>query len=266
MAQEDEGRSIEQDIERYRAMLERDPSSSVFAPLAESLRRGGFLDEAMTVCVEGLQKYPNHVSGKVALGRIYYDKGMLQEAKKEFEEVVKISPDNILASRILKEINDKTGEEKKSQEIKDSQKVEGLEPGVKDENTIPMTPDSQLSLDSSLTTHDHLKEEPLQVYAEVEDKKQEISAASKTEPEFSKGVYTVTMAELLEKQGHLDEALKVYEEILKEDAKSEVVKESINRLKSLHKKPLPKEKDAKDDERVKQLADWASKFKRGTQK
>ncbi|MBI5892499.1 MAG: tetratricopeptide repeat protein [Deltaproteobacteria bacterium] len=243
MAQEDEGHSIEQDIERYRAMLERAPSSSVFAPLAESLRRGGFLDEALTICVEGLQKHPNHMSGKVALGRIYYDKGMLQEAKKEFEEVVKISPDNILAARILKEINDKTGEEKNSQELradvlKASEGQEaGQDAGVESQNLQP--------------------------------------AAHEPPPFKDEVIYTVTMAELLEKQGHIDEALKIYEEILKGDAKNEVVKQSINRLKSLsavaqaglHKKPLPEKKDekkdAKDDERVKQLADWASKFKRG---
>jgi tetratricopeptide (TPR) repeat protein len=44
------------------------------------------------------------MSGRVALARAYFDKGMVKEAKEEVLTVVSITPDNILANKILGEI------------------------------------------------------------------------------------------------------------------------------------------------------------------
>jgi tetratricopeptide (TPR) repeat protein len=46
----------------------------------------------------------------VLLGKIYYEKGMLDEAKKEFEGVIRIVPDNLFAHKKLAEIYRDTGE------------------------------------------------------------------------------------------------------------------------------------------------------------
>jgi tetratricopeptide (TPR) repeat protein len=92
------------EIERYRAMIAKDPSSRVFAALAELYRKAGMLDEAVRLCLNGTKAHPKYMSGRVSLARAYFDKGMIKEAKEEVLTVVSITPDNILANKILGDI------------------------------------------------------------------------------------------------------------------------------------------------------------------
>ncbi len=92
-------------MERYRAMIAKDPNSRVFAALAELYRKAGMLDEAVRLCWSGTKAHPKYMSGRVALARAYADKGMIKEAKEEVLTVVSITPDNILANKILGEIH-----------------------------------------------------------------------------------------------------------------------------------------------------------------
>jgi len=95
---------ITPEMERYRAMIAKDPGSRVFAALAELYRKAGMLDEAVKLCLDGTKAHPKYMSGRVALARAYFDKGMVKEAKEEVLTVVSITPDNILANKILGEI------------------------------------------------------------------------------------------------------------------------------------------------------------------
>jgi tetratricopeptide (TPR) repeat protein len=96
---------ITPEMEKYQAMLAKNPNSRVFAALAECYRKQGMLDEAIHLCIDGVQKYPNYMSGRVALGRAYFDKGMIKEAKEELEKVVSITPNNIVANKVLGDIH-----------------------------------------------------------------------------------------------------------------------------------------------------------------
>jgi len=114
------------EIEKYITTLAKDPKSKVFAPLAEAYRKAGALDEAVQLCVEGLKRNPNYLSGMVALGRSYYEKGMKPEAREQFEKVVKATPDNVIAQRILGEIYAQEG--KKPEAIKAFKLILALNP------------------------------------------------------------------------------------------------------------------------------------------
>ena len=54
-------------IYEYLKKYQEDPSSRVFAPLAESYRKAGLADEAIEIAREGLRVHPNFVGGRVAL-------------------------------------------------------------------------------------------------------------------------------------------------------------------------------------------------------
>jgi tetratricopeptide (TPR) repeat protein len=95
------------EINKYLAILSKDPGSMVFAPLTEAYRKAGNLDEAIAVAQDGLNIHPNYVSGMVALGRAYFDKGMISEAKETLDKVLVLAPDNIIAANILEEIKKK---------------------------------------------------------------------------------------------------------------------------------------------------------------
>ncbi|UCD85053.1 MAG: tetratricopeptide repeat protein [Deltaproteobacteria bacterium] len=119
--------TLSPEIEKYIEILGKDPKSRVFAPLAEAYRKGGLLDEAIHVAQDGLKFNPNYVSGIMALGRAYYDKGMKAEARVELEKVVKAASDNIMAHKILGEIYQAEG--KNEEAVKSFKIVLALSPG-----------------------------------------------------------------------------------------------------------------------------------------
>lgn len=97
------GMSLE-DIEKLKIKVEKDLNSRLFVPLAEEYRKEGMLDEAITVLLDGLDRQPGYTSARVALGRLYLEKDMINEARSEFEKVVSAIPDNLFAHKKLAEI------------------------------------------------------------------------------------------------------------------------------------------------------------------
>lgn len=89
------------EIERHQAKLAKDPTSRVFAQLADAYRKEGLLDEAISICLKGLEQHPHYPSAHVVLGRAYLEKGALREAEAEFLKVIELAPDNLLVHRLL---------------------------------------------------------------------------------------------------------------------------------------------------------------------
>jgi Flp pilus assembly protein TadD len=96
-------------IDDLRRRLERDPGSLAFAQLAEELRKAGQLDEAVRMCREGMGRHPNYLSAHMTLGRALFDQGDLEGASAEFEAVLRLAPDNILAGRLLADSHERQG-------------------------------------------------------------------------------------------------------------------------------------------------------------
>ena len=72
--------------------LARDPSSLVFLPLAETLRRQGQLDLARKVAIRGLERHPHNPDAHDQLARILVDRGDLQAAFDEWDMVLRLVP------------------------------------------------------------------------------------------------------------------------------------------------------------------------------
>jgi tetratricopeptide (TPR) repeat protein len=116
-------------ITDLRKKLEKDPGSRLFAQLAEELRKEGKHDEAITVARSGLEKIPNYPSARLTLARALLDSGQIRDARPELEQVVKASPDNILAGRLLGEALESLGETIAA--IKQYERALALSPGDK---------------------------------------------------------------------------------------------------------------------------------------
>jgi hypothetical protein len=81
--------------------------SVAFGPIAERFRRAGDLDRAISLCREGLQKYPNQISARVTLGWALLEQGGFEDARAELELVLRRAPDNLAAIRGLAELHDR---------------------------------------------------------------------------------------------------------------------------------------------------------------
>jgi len=66
---------ITQDIERYRRVLEQEPASITFVPLADALRRSGDLDGAERALATGMTHHPTLRSAQLVQARIWRDLG-----------------------------------------------------------------------------------------------------------------------------------------------------------------------------------------------
>ena len=87
----------------YLRKYQQDPSSRIFAPLAEAYRKAGLIDEAIEIAREGLQIHPTFVGGRVALARALFDKKLYAEVVDQLTPIVRDVPDNLVAQRLLAE-------------------------------------------------------------------------------------------------------------------------------------------------------------------
>src|SRR6185312_9547163 len=92
-------------IYHYLKKYQDDPSSRVFAPLAEAYRKAGLINEAIEVARDGLRIHPRFMGGRVALARALFDKRCYQEVVDELNTVVQDIPDNLVAQRLLADSN-----------------------------------------------------------------------------------------------------------------------------------------------------------------
>ncbi len=89
------------EIAKLTERISKDPKSKLFVPLAEEYKKAGDLEMAIHVLTEGLKNNPEYVTARSFLGRLLFEKGNLAGAQKEFEEVAKTIPDNLMAQRKL---------------------------------------------------------------------------------------------------------------------------------------------------------------------
>ena len=80
------------EIRRLSDDLARDPSSLVFMPLADALRRAGQLDVALRVALRGLDRHPYVADAHDVLARIHADRGDLERAADEWEMALRLDP------------------------------------------------------------------------------------------------------------------------------------------------------------------------------
>lgn len=92
-------------VEKYQLMLEKDPNSQVFAPLAEAYREMGMLKEALKIVTAGVQRHPQFVGGLVTYARILRDIGELDQALGALKKATSMSAENLLAHQLLAEIH-----------------------------------------------------------------------------------------------------------------------------------------------------------------
>jgi len=98
------------DIKRYEDILAKDPGSYCFAPLSELYRKVGLLDDAIMTARTGIGQHPEYVGGYMALGRACFEKGERTESRAALEKVVRVTPDNLLAQKLLSQIYVDAGE------------------------------------------------------------------------------------------------------------------------------------------------------------
>ncbi|HJQ21138.1 MAG TPA: tetratricopeptide repeat protein [Gemmatimonadaceae bacterium] len=105
------------DVRVWSDELARDPSSLVFLPLAETLRRQGQLDVARKVAIRGLERHPHNPDAHDQLARIQADRGDLQAAFDEWEMVLRLVPGHVGALKGMAFVRFQQGRLQEAEEL-----------------------------------------------------------------------------------------------------------------------------------------------------
>jgi len=92
---------------KYYQQWQTDPSSILFAPVAEFLLMYGIVDDALKVCREGLKRHPDLVSGRIVMAKIHLRRENWDEAEAELRRALSIVPDNRTAREMMAAIDAK---------------------------------------------------------------------------------------------------------------------------------------------------------------
>jgi tetratricopeptide (TPR) repeat protein len=98
------------DIQALTAQLARDPSSLVFLPLAEALRRRGQLEAALAIAISGATRYPEMAGAYDLLARIQSDRGEGDLAFDAWTTVLRLDPDHVGAHKGLAFLSFRAGD------------------------------------------------------------------------------------------------------------------------------------------------------------
>ena len=87
------------EIRRLSDELARDPSSLVFLPLGDALRKQGQAALALKVALRGLERHPHSAEAHDLLARIAVDSGELDRAFDEWDMALRLSPEHAGAKK-----------------------------------------------------------------------------------------------------------------------------------------------------------------------
>ena len=185
------------ELDLYQQMMSKDPSSQVYVYLAEALLEREMYEEAIETCVNGLRLHPHDLRARVILGLSYLRTGELERAEYELFKAKEMLEINTVTYQALAELYDEKGDFEQSEQYR--QLFEAIHPAEK-------------------------------IEAEVESDQTELRPVDEEIVEEDKEVATITMAELYEQQGHLDEAAKVYRSILETSPETEGIEPKLAEL------------------------------------
>jgi tetratricopeptide (TPR) repeat protein len=96
-------------IRRQEERVRRDPASLAFAQLADLYRKAGRTAEAITLCREGLTRFPHYTTARLILAKTYQAEGEFDRALDELTAILAVSPRDVQSHRLAAEIHRRCG-------------------------------------------------------------------------------------------------------------------------------------------------------------
>jgi tetratricopeptide (TPR) repeat protein len=202
--------------EKYQETLKNEPNSPVFVMLGEILRKQGEVDRATEILVKGLRNNPRNFTARTILGMIYYDRWMIDQAKKQLEMVISDLPDDLSVSKILIQIYRSEGDLQKAVEISNASFVFHTE-DIELRAII-----SELSEELRLASHTKGHQ----------PNPGDVNNNDAPPNAFNDEVYTETLANIYFHQGIYEKALNVYEKLYEQEPENNTIRERLELSKA----------------------------------
>jgi len=266
---------------RFEGVLRNDARALSFAPLADIYRRLGLIEEALETARKGCGLHPEFAAGQMALAKSALECGAKDEAVKALEAVVRITPENIEAQRLLADLYSAAGKDAEAAgclAVASSLDMEFQAPAAPAAIAAEMDQEEEILDADILDLADELIEDEsfddsTNQFAALPDRPSLGDAVNRAEPfmlstpppyykeepsvpEPPPVMASATLAELYVKQGFPDKGADIYRELLGADPLN---KEYEKRLLELTEpeKPLPVEhQDSQAEGLLEKLQEW----------
>lgn len=111
------------EVARLRRLFERNPTSTIFARLADAYLDLGDAEAAVSVCRRGLKYRPSYITGHLVLGRAFVEIDDARGAEDEFQKVLRLETDLPAAIQHLATIADRSGDSERARLLWDRLRV-----------------------------------------------------------------------------------------------------------------------------------------------
>lgn len=121
-------------VRRHEERLQRDPTSLVFAQLADLYRKAGRTGEAVSLCREGLARYPHYTTARLILAKALVTQGDFEAALAELTAIQQVSPRDVQSHRLAAEIQRRLG--RLDQAVSHLETAIALDPGDRESRSL----------------------------------------------------------------------------------------------------------------------------------
>ena len=230
-------------IKKLQKICDQNPTSILFARLADGLLQRGEVARAIEVCRRGLRYRPSYTAGHVVMGKCYQAAGHYEEARLVFQRVLQLDAGHLAAHWYMGKIalqldrGDlalKYFEQAQARDpfcpelIEQIRKLKGEE--VEEEQDNGPEPDGSEAVSENEVFAQALLEE------DVEDDLDTLVTSLKREPKSggeAPVIATKTLAELYASQGLIREAIAVLEQVIAREPDNEHIIARLDELRNL---------------------------------
>ncbi|MFC1682787.1 tetratricopeptide repeat protein, partial [Candidatus Zixiibacteriota bacterium] len=254
---------------RLHKKLQTEPTSRVFARLADAFRLSEHIEDAIELCHKGLESHPDLVSGHIVLGQCYLDQGDLGPAQEAFSRALSLDSNNLLVLKSLGDILFRKGEV--AQAVEHYRRILELDPRNGEIREVVRELEVELGLSS---VEELAAQSPFEVLGQPavtevpvfgnmdlepgetrewllgdEDDKEPAELEAQLSPEETellengtdersdkgppRGMATSTLAEVYFQQGLLDKAIETFQKVLRHDPDDQQARIRLEDLRAL---------------------------------
>lgn len=234
-------------LAKYLTQFEKEPNSRVFAPLAESYRKLGMMDDAFKILKQGISKHPTYTLGYLILGKCYFDIEDFDSCYLTLRPFVSDNTDNLVLLKVFGNCCIKIGHLEEALEsfkylllanpkdLEAMEKVKELEDDLyyqQETKELPKYEDS-FSSDEDDWVHVSFNEKSENEIQEEEEKWDLVEAKKIKEAKDEGPVVTLTLVDLYLAQGHFtkaNELLAKFEELHPNNEQIKLKKKQIKEI------------------------------------
>jgi len=91
-------------LTKYSTLYEKKPKSRVFAPLAETYRKLGMIEESLKILRQGIKYHPEYTLGYIVLAHVYYDRENFELSYSTLRPFVSKNLENITLQKLFAKV------------------------------------------------------------------------------------------------------------------------------------------------------------------